>query len=141
MIDLSVFKHFKTEVSFLTLGGHIDEPLLGGGHIDEPLLGGVYAPCSFHNFPPCSLFLSISCHLLLFRLFSCYFFNFLCSLLLFYFFLLLWDFLLAPCSFLEFSSAPYSFLSLLVLLAPRLSFVCSLLLFYFMACSLLLCVK
>ncbi len=92
---------------------------------------GVHAPCSFHNFPPCSPLLSISCPLLLFHFFPCSLFRFLCSLLLFnfcscsrIFFLLFvpfWNFLLLYAPFLYF----------LVLLAPGLSFVCSLLLFLF----------
>ena len=82
--------------------------------IFEPLLRGVHAPCSFHNFPPCSLLLSNFGPLLPFHLCPCSFFIFLCCLLPFsssscskIFF--------APCSFLECSSAPLAFL---VLLAP-----------------------
>ena len=67
----------------------------------------------------------------------CSFFTFLCPLLLFLFlffsfFYFFSSFIfLAPRSFLEFSSAPCSFLSFLVLLAPGLWFVCSLLLYLF----------
>ena len=45
--------------------------------------GKVHAPCSFHNFTPCSLLLSVFCPLLLFHPFLFSFFIFLCSLLLF----------------------------------------------------------
>ena len=86
---------------------------------DRASVNGVYAPCTFHKLPPCSLLLLIFCPLLLFHPFPRSFFLFLCSLLNFNFF---------SCSFLEFSSAQSSFLPFLVLLALGLWFVCYLLL-------------
>ncbi len=73
----------------------------------EPLWRGFYAPYSFHDFPPCSLLLSILHPLLPSNDFSCSFWIFLCSLLLF-FCSLVWSF--APCSFLKFPSAPFFFI-------------------------------
>ncbi len=89
------------------------------------MLGGVPALCSFNNFPRCSysLLLSIFCPLLPFHIFPC-------SVFISHF-VLLEDCFVAPCSFLEFSFAPCSFLLLLGLHAPGLSFVCSLQLYLF----------
>ena len=78
------------------------------GHSAEPLLGGVYAPCSFHNLPPCSLLLSHFCPLLLFNIFLLLF-HFSLLPAPFSFFFMLLDFCLAPRSFLEFFSVPCSF--------------------------------
>ncbi len=85
---------------------------------------GVHAPCSFYNFPACSLLLSIFCPLLLFRFFPAPF-----------------PFFCAPCSFLIFPLAPCSFFQIFhcsmllftIFGAPcsRITLVCSLLLYLF----------
>ena len=69
----------------------------------------VHAPCPFHSFPPFSPLLSIFQPVLLFEFFLApLHFSILTAPFLFFFLLL--DFFLFPAPFIDFSSAPYSFL-------------------------------